>query len=120
MRIFKYDNRIEPTKFKTKLNKTAKIGVLGLGYVGLPLAVEVAKAGFHVIGFDVQEEKVAKINKGENYISDVLIDDFFIAPSKISIALSGTPLHNISQLCYHVQNFYTKVNLLKHLLTDKT
>lgn len=57
------------------LDKTAKIGVLGLGYVGLPLAVEVAKAGFHVIGFDVQAEKVAKINRGENYISDVVIHD---------------------------------------------
>ena len=49
---------------------------------------------------------------------DVLIDDFFIQPKKISIALSGTPLDNISQSCYQVRNFYTKVNLLKHLLAD--
>lgn len=49
---------------------------------------------------------------------DVLIDDFFIKPKKISIALSGTPLDNISQSCYQVRNFYTKVNLLKHLLAD--
>ncbi len=42
----------------TKLeNKTAKLGVVGLGYVGLPLAVEKAKAGFEVIGFDVQDKK---------------------------------------------------------------
>ena len=52
--------------------KTAVIGVLGLGYVGLPLAVEKAKAGYKVIGFDVQEEKIEKVNKGENYIGDVL------------------------------------------------
>ena len=50
---------------------------------------------------------------------DVLIDDFFVAPKKISIAVSGTPLDNISQKCYTVENFYTKVNLLKHLLKDK-
>ncbi|MDH5474724.1 MAG: DEAD/DEAH box helicase [Cyclobacteriaceae bacterium] len=50
---------------------------------------------------------------------DILIDDFFTAPSKISIAVSGTPLANIEQKCYAVKNFYTKVNLLVHLLSDK-
>ena len=49
---------------------------------------------------------------------DVLINDFFIAPAKISVALSGTPLDNISQQCFAVPNFYTKVNLLVHLLRD--
>lgn len=56
-------------------NKTATIGVVGLGYVGLPLAVEKAKAGFTVIGFDVQEEKVAMVNEGKNYIGDVIQED---------------------------------------------
>ncbi|WP_341301624.1 nucleotide sugar dehydrogenase [Lysinibacillus sp. FSL H8-0500] len=56
-------------------NKTATIGVVGLGYVGLPLAVEKAKAGFKVIGFDVQKEKVDKVNAGENYIGDVIPAD---------------------------------------------
>ncbi|MDH5367448.1 MAG: DEAD/DEAH box helicase [Cyclobacteriaceae bacterium] len=50
---------------------------------------------------------------------DTLIDDFFTSPSKISIAISGTPLNNIDQQCYAVKNFYTKVNLLAHLLSDK-
>lgn len=50
---------------------------------------------------------------------DSLIEDFFIAPEKITIALSGTPLDNIEQKCYRVHNFYTKVNLLAHLLKDK-
>jgi len=50
---------------------------------------------------------------------DALIDDFFIVPEKISIAVSGTPLDNIAQQCYQVKNFYTKVNLLAHLLKDK-
>jgi ATP-dependent RNA helicase RhlE len=50
---------------------------------------------------------------------DALIDDFFVAPERVSIAVSGTPLENISQQCYPVKNFYTKVNLLKHLLMFK-
>ncbi len=50
---------------------------------------------------------------------DALIDDFFRNPTKISIAISGTPLHNIAQQCYPVPNFYTKVNLLTLLLKDK-
>ncbi|WP_286883256.1 nucleotide sugar dehydrogenase, partial [Aneurinibacillus sp. UBA3580] len=55
--------------------KTAVIGVVGLGYVGLPLAVEKAKAGFNVIGFDVQASKVDMVNEGVNYIGDVVDDD---------------------------------------------
>ncbi len=47
------------------------VGVIGLGYVGLPLAVEKAKAGFKTIGFDVQQKKVDAVNRGENYIGDV-------------------------------------------------
>ncbi len=50
---------------------------------------------------------------------DSLIKDFFIDPFTISIAVSGTPLDNIEQTCYEVPNFYTKVNLLSHLLEDK-
>ena len=50
---------------------------------------------------------------------DALIDTFFSKPEKISIAVSGTPLDNISQQCMSVPNFYTKVNLLKYLLKDK-
>ena len=51
--------------------RTARVGVVGLGYVGLPLAVEFARAGFHVTGIDVQESKVAALNRGESYIQDV-------------------------------------------------
>lgn len=52
--------------------KSLKIGVVGLGYVGLPLAVEKAAAGFETTGFDIQDEKVKKVNNGENYIGDVI------------------------------------------------
>lgn len=55
--------------------RTLKLGVVGLGYVGLPLAVEKAKAGYDVIGFDVQVDKVEKINNGFNYIGDVVSED---------------------------------------------
>ena len=54
------------------LAREATLGVIGLGYVGLPLAVEKAKAGFKVIGFDVQQEKVDMVNAGHNYIGDVV------------------------------------------------
>jgi len=50
--------------------KEARLGVLGLGYVGLPLAVGFAKAGFQVVGFDLSTEKVAQINAGQSYIID--------------------------------------------------
>lgn len=56
-------------------DKTAVIGVIGLGYVGLPLAVEKAKAGYRVIGFDVQSQKINMLNNGHNYIGDVVDDD---------------------------------------------
>lgn len=61
---------------KEKLyNKTAKLGVIGLGYVGLPLAVEKAKAGYKTLGFDIQKDKVELVNSGINYIGDVISED---------------------------------------------
>jgi len=56
------------TKFK---NHTAVVAVVGIGYVGLPLAVEKAKVGFPVIGLDRNDERVRMLNRGENYIRDV-------------------------------------------------
>lgn len=52
-------------------DRTAQVGVVGLGYVGLPLAVEQAKAGYRTIGIDVSEQKVDLVNRGINYIGDV-------------------------------------------------
>jgi len=52
-------------------DRSACIGVVGLGYVGLPLAIEFAKAGFHVIGYDVSEEVVAELMRGESHIQDI-------------------------------------------------
>ena len=56
-------------------NKTLTMGVCGLGYVGLPLAVDKAKHGFKTIGFDVQKQKVDMVNAGQNYIGDVVDAD---------------------------------------------
>ncbi|MCM4166374.1 DEAD/DEAH box helicase [Arenibacter sp. H213] len=63
----------------------------------------------HIMFSATMTEEVAK-----------LIEDFFISPVKVSIAVSGTPLSNIEQTCYSVENFYTKVNLLLYILKDKT
>jgi UDP-N-acetyl-D-glucosamine dehydrogenase len=52
-------------------DKTARIGIVGLGYVGLPLAVEFAEAGFHVVGIDVDARKVKTVNAGVSHIEDV-------------------------------------------------
>ena len=59
-------------KLTEKINdRSAKVGVIGLGYVGLPLAIEFINAGYKVVGIDVDEKKINFINNGENYINDV-------------------------------------------------
>lgn len=52
-------------------NKRAKVGIIGLGYVGLPLVIEFAKAGFNVVGLDVNNEKINKLKKGISYIKHI-------------------------------------------------
>src|SRR5579862_6401684 len=51
--------------------RQAKVGIVGLGYVGLPLAVEFAKAGFDVTGIDLSDSKISRINKGDSYVGDI-------------------------------------------------
>lgn len=68
-------------------SKQVTIGVIGLGYVGLPLAVEYAAAGFRTIGIDVDAKKVASINEGKNYIDDV--DDGLLAEVVANGSLSA-------------------------------
>src|SRR5579884_4045250 len=63
-------SRAEALQEKIK-SRTARVGIVGLGYVGLPLAVEFGHAGFHVTGIDVQESKVRRLVAGESYIQDV-------------------------------------------------
>lgn len=63
-------------------NREIVAGVIGLGYVGLPLAVEKAKAGFKTIGFDIQQRKVEMVNTGHNYIGDVVDSDLELLVEK--------------------------------------
>ena len=57
-------------------NKEARVGIIGLGYVGLPLAVEFAQAGYHVVGIDTDSSKVDALNRGDCYITDISADLF--------------------------------------------
>jgi UDP-N-acetyl-D-glucosamine dehydrogenase len=78
-------------------SRKAKIGVLGLGYVGLPLVVEFGKAGFHVIGFDVTQGKVDALNKGKSYIPDVKTADV-AALRKAGLVEATTDMGRIAEL----------------------
>ena len=85
-----------PLDIKIK-KKKAHIGVIGLGYVGLPLTVEFAKAGFPVTGIDVDESKVAAINAGENYIPDIADDTLKTLVSNGNLQAT-TDMDNIADL----------------------
>jgi UDP-N-acetyl-D-glucosamine dehydrogenase len=83
-------------ELKAKIeNKKANIGIIGQGYVGLPLGVEFAKAGFSVTGFDRDDKKVSNINKGISYILDVPTEDIesLVSSGKLK-ATSDTKLLN--------------------------
>ena len=69
-------------------DRTAKVGIIGMGYVGLPLAVEFAKAGYHVTGMDVSAAKVDKLNAGVSYIPDIPTET--LAPLVETGLLRGT------------------------------
>ena len=59
---------------KKLFERQARVGIIGCGYVGLPLAVEFAPKGFHVVGIDTDEGKIRDINRGVSYIQDIPID----------------------------------------------
>lgn len=65
------ENPVEAALTAKILDRTALIGVVGMGYVGLPFAVEKAKVGFRVIGIDQNEARAAQLNRGESYIDDI-------------------------------------------------
>jgi UDP-N-acetyl-D-glucosamine dehydrogenase len=87
-------------KYKIQ-QKTSLLGVIGLGYVGLPLAVEKAKAGFKVIGFEVQREKVDMVNAGKNYIGDVVNADLeqIVKDGFLSATMDYSQLANVDCVC---------------------
>ena len=85
-------------------NKTAKLGVVGLGYVGLPLAVEKAKVGYEVIGFDVQDKKVQMVNEGHNYIGDILDSDLskLVQEGKLKATTDFSFVADVDTVCIAV------------------
>ncbi len=82
-------------------NKTAILGVIGLGYVGLPLAVQKAKAGYKTIGFDIQEKKVQWVNEGRNYISDIEDSDLkkMVKEGKLKATSDYSFINGINVVC---------------------
>ena len=81
-------------ELKTKiLNKKAKIGIIGLGYVGLPLAITFAKKGFTVYGMDVDKDRLAKLGKGISYILDVPSSEIRKAISDRKFAITNDFAH---------------------------
>ena len=60
---------------KKLVDKSATIGIVGLGYVGLPLMIRYSEVGYKVVGFDIDQSKIEKLNNGESYIEHISSDD---------------------------------------------
>ena len=98
---------------QSKINdKTAVIGIIGLGYVGLPLAVEFANNSFSVLGIDINKRRVEQLNRGENYIADVSDDSLkqLVSSRKLSATTDFSVLTNIDAVIICVP---TPLNKLK-------
>lgn len=102
-------------------DRSAKVGVVGLGYVGLPFVVEKAKVGFHVLGIDQNPKRAAMVNRGQNYIEDVddaelralvkkglikAVSDFALVPQlDVIVICVPTPLTpNLTPDLSHIEN----------------
>lgn len=77
--------------------RTARVGIIGLGYVGLPLAIEFAKAGFSVVGLDLNSEKIAKVNAGQSYIGDIAGSELgaLVSSGKLQGTTDFTAIRNL-------------------------
>lgn len=75
MSYTEFNKTVRDTLLKKITDREIVAGVIGLGYVGLPLAVKMAKAGFKTIGFDIKKEKADSVNQGRNYIGDIADSD---------------------------------------------
>ena len=100
-------------------NRSARLGVIGLGYVGLPLATEMAKAGFHATGIDLDRRKVESINAGISPIPDVTNDTLFplVAAGKITATQSLAAVENLDavSVCVPTPLRKTKVPDLSYI-----
>jgi len=90
--------------------KTAVIGIVGLGYVGLPLAVAFTEAGFKVLGFDIQQKRVDSVNKGPSYIVDVGSESLSVAIAKnlLEATIDQSRLKEVDAVCICVPTPLTK------------
>jgi UDP-N-acetyl-D-glucosamine dehydrogenase len=82
-------------------DKTAVIGIVGLGYVGLPLALAFSEAGFKVLGFDIRQKNVDSVNKGQSYIADVDSERLStaVAESSLEATTDQSRLKEVDAIC---------------------
>ena len=86
-------------------NRKAKVGIIGLGYVGLPLAVEFAKVGFRILGVDLSEKKLTQLKKGKSYITDISnseVKEYIVKKKRIQISVSYSLLKKADIICITV------------------
>ncbi len=91
-------------------DKTARVGIVGLGYVGLPLALVFAEAGFRVLGFDVQQKRGDLVNKGKSYIADISEErlSVAVAAGRLEATTDQSRLKDVNAVCICVPTPLTK------------
>ena len=91
-------------------DKSAKVGMVGLGYVGLPLAVAFSEAGFKVLGFDIKQEKVDLVNHGQSYIADISSNQLLsvVAGNFLEATIDKSRLEEVDVICICVPTPLTK------------
>jgi len=91
-------------------DKSARIGIVGLGYVGLPLAVSFSEAGFTVLGFDIQQQRVDRINEGKSYIADIsdAALSSMLEDNKLGATIDQNRLADMDAICICVPTPLTK------------
>jgi len=100
-----------PSLLKEKIkDRSAKLGIIGLGYVGLPLAAAFTDAGFKVLGFDIQEKRVNSINSGKSYIADVTSDRLsaIVVDRVLEATVDQSRLGEVDAICICVPTPLTK------------
>ena len=91
-------------------DKTATVGIVGLGYVGLPLAIAFSQAGFKVLGFDIQPKRVDSVNKGQSYIATIASDSLsaVIANNRLEATTAQDRLREVDAICICVPTPLTR------------
>lgn len=91
-------------------NKTAVIGIIGLGYIGLPLALAFSEAGFRVLGFDIKQKKVDLVNQGQSYIADISGNRILsvVANNLLEATTDKSRLKEVDAICICVPTPLTK------------